>query len=68
MKFPELFYCVTEREPCDVMVVKTCLCMFKLVAVTISMHECQLYRSCGTDKMCVFPCLIAERSDQILEQ
>jgi len=38
MKFPEWFYCATLREPCDLIVVKTCLRMFQLVKITISAH------------------------------
>jgi hypothetical protein len=33
MKFPELLYCPTGREPCNLIVVKTCLCMFQLAPV-----------------------------------
>jgi hypothetical protein len=35
MKFPERFNCATWREPCDLIVVKTCLRVFELTPVTI---------------------------------
>jgi len=38
MKSPELFYCSTYKEPCDFVVIKTCLCMFQLAPVMISTH------------------------------
>jgi hypothetical protein len=38
MRFPELFYYATYREPCDLFVEKTCLCMFRFAPVTISAH------------------------------
>jgi hypothetical protein len=38
MKFLEWFYCVTWREPHDLIIVKTCLCIFQLALDTISMH------------------------------
>jgi hypothetical protein len=38
IKFSEQFYCVVWSETCDLIVVKTCLCMFQLSPVTISMH------------------------------
>jgi hypothetical protein len=38
MKFLKLFYCMTYREPCDLIIIKTFLCMFQLAPVTISMN------------------------------
>jgi hypothetical protein len=54
VKFLEWFYCVTYREPCNLIVVNTCLCMFRLALVTISTHYRQLCGSWGADKKCVF--------------
>jgi hypothetical protein len=61
MKFLELFYCATWREPWDFIAVKTCLCMFQLAPFMISTHECRLCGSCGTDKTCVFLRLVTKR-------
>jgi hypothetical protein len=36
VKFPEWFYCVTYREPCNVILIKTHLCVFQLAPVMIS--------------------------------
>jgi len=35
IKYPESLYCATSRAPCDLIIVKTCLCMFQLAAITI---------------------------------
>jgi len=50
MKFLELFYYATYTEPCDFILVKTCLCMFQVAPVTISTHQRRLCGSCGADK------------------
>jgi hypothetical protein len=39
IKFPERFYYANLREPCDLVIVKICLCMFQLAPVTISTHQ-----------------------------
>jgi len=38
MKFLELFCCTTWRESYDLIIVKTCLRMFRLTPITISAH------------------------------
>jgi hypothetical protein len=55
-------------EPCDLIVVKTYLCMFQLAPVTIYTHERQLCGSCGADKTCVILHLVAKMSDRFLQQ
>jgi hypothetical protein len=55
---PELFYCATYREPCDLIAVKTCLCIFQF---TIPMHYRQVCGNFGTDKTCVFLGLAANK-------
>jgi hypothetical protein len=67
VKIPERFCCATYREPCDLIVVKVCLCMFQLAPVPVSTHKRKLCGSCGADKTCVFLRLVAEMSDQFLE-
>jgi hypothetical protein len=56
MKFPEWFYRATSGEPRDLIVVKTCLCMFQLAPVG---EVCKLWH----DKTCVFLRLVAKMSD-----
>jgi len=51
MKLPEWFYHVTLWQPCNLIMVKTCLYILQLAPVTISVHKCQLYGSCA-DKRC----------------
>jgi len=53
MKIPERFYCKTSRKPCNLIIVKTWLCMFLLAPITISMHQRHLCVNCGTYKMCL---------------
>jgi hypothetical protein len=55
-------------EPYDLIVVKTCLCMFELASFTISTYWRQLFGSCGVDKTYVFLHLVAKVSDRFLEQ
>jgi len=38
MKLLGWYYCMTQRVPCDLIIVKTCLCMFQLAPVVISMY------------------------------
>jgi hypothetical protein len=38
MRFPEWYFCATYRKPCDLILVKTCLCTFQRAPVTISTH------------------------------
>jgi hypothetical protein len=38
VKFWELFYCMTYREPHELIAVTACLCIFHLAPVLISMH------------------------------
>jgi hypothetical protein len=52
MKFLELFIAQFKGLR-DFIVAKTCLYMFQLASVTISMHYRQLCLSCGADKTCV---------------
>jgi hypothetical protein len=49
-------------------IVKTCLCMFKLALLSISVHYRQFCGSCGVDNTCEFLHLVAEISDLFLEQ
>jgi hypothetical protein len=56
---PKYEYCCRSRL-CNLIVIKTCLCMFQLAPVTIATHWHQLCASCGPDKTCVFVCLIAK--------
>jgi len=49
-----MLLCNFVREPRNLIVVRTCFCMFHLASVMISMHQCQLCGSCGADKMCVY--------------
>jgi len=67
VKFLEWFYCASWREPCDVIMLKTCLCNFTLHQLRFQRINTGYVKAVALMRW-VFLRLVAEMSERFLEQ